>query len=416
MKKYLFLIFLFIFSFIFASEQNKELDLEKSINLLLIQNLGIAESKENLASEKATYNKAKSVYYPSLSLSSSYSYSKTKLSENSSTGAAASLSWTVFAFGANQNLIRQAWESVKSSDINHKIVIRNNLYSLIKAYYNYLDSKENLEKTLEIVEAAKLNYQISQEKFNLGMITKKELLTSETSYYQEILSKQKLEATEKENYFSLLNLLNIPLNEKINFAYLDNSQIVIKEKSDSSLIPQALGNNLELKKLKISNSINKYSYKYQTQSNLPKISLSAKNSWDKDDDAFSQSLSISASIPIFSGFETYYTKKKIKSSINVINYQIRQKEEEIKKNIKTKYENLLVAKLNFEITTKSLETAQENKNIYVESYKLGKVGIYDLKQALSDLATSYKNHISSKYDFFIAQAELNKELGLLQEK
>ena len=332
MKKHFYLIFLLIYSLSFANEKNKELDLEKAINLLLMQNLKIIESQKNLEeTEKANYNIKKSVYYPSLSLSSSYNYTKNELNKNDDIGASASLSWTVFAFGANHNLVKQAWESVKSSNISYQIVIRDNLYTLIKFYYTYLNSKENLEKTLEIVEAAKLNYQISKEKFNLGMITKKDLLTSETAYYQEILSKQKLEAEEKENYFNLLNLLNIPLDEKINFIYLDASQIEIKEKNDSSLISRGLKNNLELKQLKSENIINNYSYKYQIQNSLPKISLSVQNSWDKNDNDFSQSLSLSASMPLFSGFETYYSKKKINSTINSVNYKIMQKEEEIKK-------------------------------------------------------------------------------------
>jgi len=111
------------------------------------------------------------------------------------------------------NSIKQARLGIKSSEINRKVTAQNLNREVRQAYADALAASKNYEASKKSIEALEQSYEFAQKKYNLGVSTAFELLSSQSS-----LNAAKLRAkSNKYDYLFKLKVLDYYLGNPIQF-------------------------------------------------------------------------------------------------------------------------------------------------------------------------------------------------------
>lgn len=144
---------------------------------MLAQNYELAALKFREEVSMLDYKIAKSSFYPTLNLGSSYSYLKTDadnsiydLNEQNGFGVNLSLSIPIYSGGRKRAAVKNAKIRIDNSllqteELNYQLELE-----LLTAYREYENALEKLKMEQANLETAKLNFELTEEKYKLGQL------------------------------------------------------------------------------------------------------------------------------------------------------------------------------------------------------------------------------------------------------
>ena len=107
------------------------------------------------------------------------------------------------------------------------------VYDVIISYSSLFSSKKAVYAVLRAEESYKTAYDIAQEKYDLGLVPKADVLKADTQYAQSILDRQKTENSFLNYQGAFSQLLNIPQGQSFS---LEEPNIIINSKDIDSNI------------------------------------------------------------------------------------------------------------------------------------------------------------------------------------
>lgn len=402
MKKYLLLLLaLNLVSF------SMELTLDKSIDLAEQNNRQLQEKSIGVKQKKLNENIKIKNALPSFRAQTTYVDHDESKNLNSSFQNGVYLSQPIFTGGELYYNIKSS-KALREFEEDDYIYQKINLkLEVIQAYINCLQ----LKKSLNIYEASQKEKQEElkkqQEFYNLSLIDRSEVLKIETSLYQTETSILKIKNNIISQELILKNLLGLDIDETITLKEMDFSRFITKNINLQKDTEKALTSGTLSKKLDKNILISEYDAKSKRSTFFPKVDLEygyeslEESSFSRSNNDWEWRVGISFKWDIFnfgSGIDNYK-----ESTLEIEKQKISKLDslENLKREIKTAYLNLITAKETITTNEKALLTALETFNIDKEKFSNRIIDSVDFLKSESQLREAQITHINSQLDYFL---------------
>ncbi len=404
-----------------------KLTLEEAINFGLKKNLVL---EKTLLQEKSYELNIKQSYgnlLPDLNATAGYSNTNSKnfFGKTNSNNYSAGIGSNVVLFDGLANLYTIDKQKV-SYDVYTKQLERLKqqiVYNVSELYYNTLMQFYLVQVDEETVKWNEKNLEYITSKYNLGSVTRADL------YNQQMklgLAKSKL-ITNKNNYQALkdqlINYIGLDILENYELASpeIEIDSIVLdnelkKYQNIYNLIDDAMKNRFDLQAQKLNLELSKYDYKIALGGFYP--SLSAGWNFNFNSDKFSNfgkyynnTFSLNLSIPIFNRFSVDTRVQQLGITQNIREKEILELERNIKTELKKNLLDLYNSVENYLVSRQTVISAQENKKIIEEKYKLGAETLMNLMLAEVDYVNAKTQKITAVFDIYKNLAKIKYLTG-----
>jgi len=388
--------------------------------------------RANLATieaSKARVEQALAAYYHQLNLSSSYSTFTSNFSSPGVTVQPSGNRWTfydvfssglslnqnIYDFGRTSNSVRISRENAKASEEEIATTRQAVILNVKQAYFGVLQTQRLIRVSEETVKQSNLHLEQARGFFQAGTRPKIDVTKAEVD-----LANAELGLIRAKNNYQVarINLNNaMGLRETLNFAVEDILDFKPREFILERILESAYAQRPEILQLQARQRSMEATIKLAQSTYYPTLSGTAAYLYrgtDFNNLYWDWSLGATFTIPLFSGFST--PNQVAESRANLKNLQAQ--EESLKLNIRLEaeqaYLGLKEADERIRVTEKSLSQAQENYDLASGRYQVGVGYPLELTDAEVLLANARANHIQALYDYKVAEARIEKAMGLLK--
>jgi outer membrane protein len=398
----------------------EEITIFRAINMALCNNPSTKLSWLTIKKQAAIYGITKSTYLPTATINSEKVNNKTNIQLNGETKKSyfsnqIALNWLLYDFGGREAKLERDYFLLIQVAQSHNRNLQQKIYDIIVAYSNLSAAQETLTASLKSEESNKLAFNLTNEKFNVGLAPKADVLKIESNYSQAILNRQKAENSVAIYLGNFLQLLALPQGTKIKLispSFKENTEFADDNISD--LINKALQDRPDLKSMLAKEKSQKADYDASKRGRFPKINLTANQSYDEIKNDYNQRSSyagISLNYNFFTGFEQTYLINQSKYYYESTKEERRQLENQIAFDVWSAVENLKTAKAT-EVTAQTLlNSSSLSREVTFGMYKIGKGSIVDVITAEASFANAMKELVIAKYNKFSAEAALLLSIG-----
>ena len=329
-------------------------------------------------------------------------------------------------FSLNQNLSIDNWLNGVNTHFKNS-----------ETYYTYLDNLSNLmltavndymdayvtKRLLDVRKKALKRTGYYREKIDemlkLGSASRADLLKAEVSWYQAQIDLERARKAYREALLTLKYLLKIDTSDSLELTApipetkalpLDTlKSIAYRERPDI----RALHEKLVSLRIDLASNLSSYlpsiifsgNYGY-TGSDIPET----KDEWDAGD---SYSFTLSLSLPLFSGFNRVNNTIIKKLQIQMAEFELEKKKNQIDIEVEDAYYSLKEAEKMLKLARKNLELAKESSEASRLRYELGEASIIELLSGEEDLLNAEYSYESAVKDYIVSIYRLKKVIGRL---
>lgn len=415
-----------------AQESQKPLTLEESVRIALERNLKLHSSMEGIIGaefrRKAAltdffakwtgqygytfYNSPTVVGFSALTLPSGKVANTDREVFNLNT----TVSQPLFAGGSILANYRNEKLGVDLSKMDVETVKRDIVLQVREGYFNILKAEKFLEVALQTVKQFTAQLEVTKAFFDVGIVAKNDVLQAEVRLAN---AKQGLVRAEndlilaKSAFNSLLrNEIDVPLQV---IDILSYSPFPLRFEES---LKEALEKRPEIKTASLKVEQAKEGVKIAKSGFFPTVSLSGGYSRVSDDallmgDYRGERWTVQgvATITLGDWGKTAYKVGESKVKVAQAEDAKVQLVEGIILEVKSSYQNMLVAEKNIRVAEKAIEQAEENLRMNEERYKHQVATATDVLDAVTLLAQARFNYYGALSDFNIAKARLERAMG-----
>ncbi len=309
--------------------------------------------------------------------------------------------------------------TANTTEVNHSDVLNTVRYNVINSFFQTLLAEENLKLQKEISEYSAKKFEEAQLKFNMGNISRSDLLSFEVSKSSDQMDMKAAESNLKKNKQNLIFYMNADLTPdslNLTFTMKDGPENI--EFKEDDLINEAVDNRPDMKMMKNSLDQSMLSLKIQYDNYLPSLSASVNYEYNKHDD-FNDDLYSYSSDGIVAkvGLALNLTYSglngidKEKVEVTKSRLQFDSRTESVKNEIRLKLIELDNQKNNLELAKKHVELAQENLDLADKLFFIGNKSATDYLQARNDYIQARYSEISYQYNLILTKYDLYNSLG-----
>lgn len=450
MKK-IFLFFSFITLFITPLSTilraQEDIDLEEAVNIALKNNTTVSTLEKSLEIQKLSTKSAKGNLYPNLSLNASWSRNNTYSDGTVSfqNGVPIQIpeqdSWiNNFGVGLNSSVtLFNGFSNLAQIDLQEQnetaVILQLDkqkydiVFNINTAYFDILKKEKIVSANEENLNDSKLQLDRIKEFMAVGKVTMTDVYKQDVQVAQNELAVERSKNDYRKSKVDLLLAMNTDMNTeftvsnkniKTELTQTELQGVLSRNSNTEALLNKALTNRYDYKLSEQNILINEYQYKID-QKNLYFPVISAFGNYNLNASNISDILGsrsfnfgFNISYPIFQGFSL---DNKMQSS----QIQIRQKQDDIqllkqqiRSQIKKSYIDLETQFKQIEILERNIVSAEQDKLLSDENYRVGLGTLLDAQTAATKLNTLNIDLINAYYDFLLAEKRLQYYVGDLK--
>jgi len=426
-----------------VAQESTELTLEQSVKIALEKNHSLKVQKEKLEAAKAKIGEARSNFLPKFTANATYTKldvapyisfakmnefmppgpisfpAKITMGDDDIYGATLSVQQPIFTGFKVYNGYKIADYSAKAEKCNYQKNKSELIFEVKKSYYGVLKAEQFLKAMQEGESLLKAHIKDLNRMYDVGLITKNELLKAQVQLSDIEVTKIKAENIVNIARIAFCSIIGIPLNT--NIALKSELDLEINQYDTQAftgtMLSQALLNRRELKQMELNLKIGEKLISMAKSDYWPNIILVGNYNYKRPNREYeskfykSWDVSLVAQFNIFDWGSTHY---KISNS----KHQYRQMEEgkEMLKNgiileVTQSCFELEEAAKRIAATEKGVQNAEENYRVTYEKFKQSMATNTDLLDANTMLIQAKINKITAIADYKIAQAKVDKVSG-----
>lgn len=403
------------------------LTLERCIEIALKMQPTIVAAINTVNINESRVGQAKSNYYPQINWTSSYE--RINSASGSSSGSTSgffgrtnedfdhystgfTLSQTLYDFGKTptqvkiQNLVLDSSRSdFRNTTEQIILAVKQAYYGVVQTKYNVLVAEDTVKQTQQQLEQAKGFYEV-------GTKPKFDVTQAEVN-----LSSAKLNLIRNENAFkiakvTLNNVMGIPDAPEYT---LDETMTFVKyEITLEDALSKAYQNRPDLQSIVLKRQAAERSIDLAKTGYYPVLNGNAGYTWSGEEFPLDHGWNIGATVsfPLFSGFLTKYQVEEAKANLNVIKANEELLKQTIFLEVQEAYLTLRSAEDAIPTAKLRVEQAQENLEIANGRYAAGVGNPLEVTDAEVGLANARTSYIQALYVDKVAQASLEKAMGM----
>lgn len=410
------------------------LSLERCIEIALMKNPSIVAAKSTVNVNESRVGQSKSNYYPQINWTGGYSRIL-PVGGRSFTGSQGgtfgtgdigtssdsydqytssfTLSQNIYDFGRTSTQVQIQnlnYDSSKSDfeNVSEQVIlsVKQAYYGVVQAKYNRLVLEDTVKQTQQQLEQARGFYEV-------GTRPKFDVIKAEVNVSAAKLNLIKAENDYRIAVVNLNNVMGVPgapeysLSEDISFA---RYEITFEE-----ALSRAYENRPDVKSIILQRKAAEVGIDSAKTGYYPFLTGNASYNWagervDHMDDGWNVGAVIS--FPLFSGFLTKYQVQEAKANLNVLKANEESLRQSVFLEVQQAYLTLRSAEEAIPTAKLGVEQAQENLDIANGRYAAGVGNPIEVTDAEVSLANARLAHILALYADKVAQANLEKAMGM----
>lgn len=431
-KKIVFFLLLIGFQ---LSAQSKKWTLEECVDYAIKNNISVKQSELDLKTSDVEKLEAIGGFLPTLNGNANYSIN-TGASINPVTNQFQNQTFKSFSASANSNIMLfnglANWKTLQRSKLNQiantyrldkmkddiALSIANSYLQILfnkeqlKVQKNQnLVTKENIKRTQELIEAGSLPAGDIYELQATDATQEQQIISTENAL---LISKVALCQTLLLEDYATFDIsdevIDLPMS---NITNETQEAILAKAKESVKDVKIALS-NVEVAKKDV--AISRSSY-------LPTLTgfVGYNTRWSESTPFnFADQLSLfdgtavglQLSVPILNGFATRGRVQRAKINQERSEFQLKQAELDLERNVYQAYNDVINAKKSFEAALKTLEARKQSFNFSKERYEVGLMNSFDFSQSTIAYENAQSEVLRTKYDYIFRTKILEFYFGI----
>jgi len=336
-------------------------------------------------------------------------------------GSSFSLRQPIYDGGQWLNQIRSANNSLIITQQLARQQEINVILNVHQSFYQRLKAQQLLEVAKKNLNLARQQVSLVKTQFELGAVKKTDLLKTQVLEGRAQSDVLIQETNWRNAKLALRNSLGL-MGSDVYFEITDLGQTLLPVPELEQSVSEMVEHNptLFVRRSQISEA--ELNRKILFGTRLPNLSASLSYGTTSDEfdsitqlDDWSSSISLSLSVPIFTGYSL--STKQQQAELNVRKQQYDYLTQ--KHNLQVQLGNLINALENYQelipISEQVLASAEEDLNLVQERYSLGSATILEVLDAQVSVSQARSSLVSIKYDARTQEAQLRALLGTLDQ-
>lgn len=414
-------------------KKGETLNLERCIEIALKMQPNVMAATSTVNVNESRIGQAKANYYPQVNWSSSYTRISPATVGSGSSSSSGNISGTsfrttsdsfdeyftgfnlsqmIYDFGKTPTQVRIQNLNLDSSRSDLKNTIDQIILAVKQAYYGVIQAKYNVLVAEDTVKQTQQQLAQARGFYEVGTKPKFDVTQAEVN-----LSRSKLNLIRNENAFkisivTLNNVMGVPeapeysIDETMSFA---KYEITLED-----ALSKAYQNRPDLQSIVLKRQAAESSVDLAKTGYYPVLTGNAAYSWSGEQFPLEHGWDVGAalSFPLFSGFLTKYQVQEAKANLNVIKANEESLKQTIFLEVQGAYLTLRAAEDAIPTAKLGVEQAQENLDIANGRYAAGVGNPIEVTDAEVGLANARTSYIQALYVDKVAQASLEKAMGM----
>lgn len=397
---------------------NEQINLTDALNLALCSNPKTKSAYASIMKSAADLGVSKSAYLPTVNTNASQPVFVDPPNQNNMNGSGGlNLSLLLYDFGQTSNNVLNASKLLEAANYSGENVVQALFLKTIKDYCAVLATKESVDAAKISEDSALESYKAASAKYDAGVIAIADVLQAKTSWSQAVLARVSSEGDYELAKATLAYDIGISLEKKIKLVNLPVPDVSIAYNDKvKDLIEQAIAKRPDLKAASASVEAAKASLDAAKSLYYPTISLSGQLGY-ADKYLFpppnSSLISVNITLPLFSGFNTYYKVRSAKEQLNIKKMDFDTALKDASLEVYDAYNRLKTQTRTLQTMQVLLESAEQSEKVARGRYDAGVGKIIDLLSAQSALQSARQQRIKAELDWRAAKASLAYSMGML---
>jgi outer membrane protein len=395
------------------------LDLNQCIEIALKKQPNIVAAMGNVNINQSRVGQAKSNYYPQINWSSGYSRISPATGVLLKGGSSydeylsnVNLSQTIYDFEKTSTQVKIQNLNLDSSRSDLDNVASQIVFGVKQAYFGLLQAKRNRDVAAETVQQFQQHLDQAKGFFEVGTKPKFDVTKAEVD-----LSNAKLNLIKGENAFriarvSLNNAVGMP--EAPEYTIVDDFGFQLYAISLEDALKRAYTSRPDLQSISAKREAAERTIELQKKGYYPTLSGNANYAFSGEEFPLEKGWTVGATLnfPLFSGLSTKYQVEEARANLQVLKANEEALRQSIHLDVEQSYLNLQQARDSITTTELTVRQATENHELANGRYASGVGSPIEVTDALVSLANAKTAYIAALYDYKVAQASMEKAMGI----
>ena len=411
----------------FLVQAQKQWTLQECLDYAMANNITLQQNRISSQQRNAEVEAGKAALWPSLSFSTNHNVSYRPFSEstiNLTNGSMSTTSsetnytgnyginanWTVWNGGRNRYNIQASEMNKQLADLQTEETANSIQEQIAQLYIQILYVTEAVKVDSEMVKLSTLQRDRGLEMLKVGSMAKVDVAQLEAQVTQDKYSLVNMQSQLANYKLQLKQLLEIlgPTEFEIAIPALTDQQVLTLIPDRQAVYQQALETRPEIQSSKLNIDAAKLEIKNAKAAALPTLSMSAnmasnhasginthfdrqmKKNW-------SNSLSLSLSVPIFDQKQTKTNVTKAKLATRNSELQLQDTEKKLYSNIENFWLQATTSQQQFIAAKSNVEDMTQSYELVSEQFRLGLKNIVELTTGKNNLLSAKQQMLQSKY-------------------
>jgi len=406
-------------------KEGEVITLERCMEIALSKHPNILATRNTVSINQSKVGQAEANYYPQLNWS--VGYKRYSSISGGTTGTITSreaadsfdqysssvtLSQNIFDFGKTPAQVNIQGLLLDSSLSELGNVSDQIVFNVKQAYYRVLQAKRNRDVAIETVQQFQKHLEQANGFYSVGTEPRFDVTKAEVDLSNARLNLIKSENALRIAIVNLNNTMGIP--NIPDYTIEDNLSFKEYNISFEDAIKRANENRPDLKSIIAKKDAAGNSIELAKKGYYPVLTGNASYNWSGErfplEDGWNAGATLS--FPLFSGFLTRYQVEESRANLNVLEANEELLRQNIFLEVRQAYLNIKEAEERITATELTVKQAEENLEVANGRYAAGvgnPIEVTDAEVVLSNAKTAY---IQALYDYKIAQASLEKAVGV----
>ena len=369
--------------------------------------------------EAAEVGVARAAYLPELNGSATVSHQRADGASANPRSASLTLAWLLYDSGARDANLEYARQLLSAAAGTLDATVQTVFLSALQAYYNAQAARAALGAAQESEKASRESLTAAETRYRIGTATPADRLQAQTAWSQAVLNRIRAEGTVRTTLGTLANVMGFDAGAPLVLdAIPDAMPDTAFERNVEALIAEARRRRPDLQAAEAQVRAARANIDQTRAAGRPTLSLSAGPAW-QDTGSISthgQSIGLTLTLPLFSGFDTTYRVRAAEARADVAGAQRETLSQQVALEVWTNYQDLFTATHSIRTAADLLASAEQSERVALGRYKAGVGTILDVLNAQSALASAHVQRIQAALDWFISRAALARAVGTLDNR
>lgn len=418
-----------------STTAQETLTLQSAIQTALEKNIDVIRSKNNTQIQDANVTKAYGNFLPSVNASANMGRSATYypatffspagISSNNSVGASVNASLTIFDGFRNTSSFSRASSSSEAAALDYSRQKQNTVLAVQRAYLTVLRNQSLLQVAQENLKRSQQQLSRIEESNKVGAVAKADVYRQQVQTSNDELLMIDAQSNYDNSKQELLYVLSLDVTKDYDIndvtvlqqiEQLDFDSLQQEYADYNQLVQEALVSRPDYQSSLLSKQMFENDLTIARSAHYPSLNLGAGYGYNGTDfstltDTKTWNWRLSLSFPIFSGFQTSTQVQTSELNLELAEHTVEQAKRGVAKEVKSALLSLESTHKKYEVSLKSVKSAEEDRRIAEERYNLGANTLLDLQVATANYTQAISNKVSSSYDFVYAKLQFRIAVG-----